>query len=81
MRNTNKILAALGIGVAAGAILGVLFAPRKGTETRELIAKKSTKLSNDLKEGFQEGQRKLSSMKDGLKDSLNHLNKKVEEVM
>jgi gas vesicle protein len=77
MRNTNKILAALGIGIAAGAIAGVLFAPRKGTETRELIAKKGTKLSNDIKDGFQEGQKKLSALKDGL----NHLNKKVEEVM
>ncbi|HSF46309.1 MAG TPA: YtxH domain-containing protein [Chitinophagaceae bacterium] len=81
MTNTNKIIAALGIGMAAGAVAGLLLAPRKGSETRELLAQKGTKISGNIKEGFQEGQKKFNSLKDGLKEGLNTINKKVEEVM
>lgn len=81
MTNTNKIIAALGIGLAAGAIAGLLFAPRKGSETRDLLAQKGTKLSGTIKEGIQEGQKKFNSLKDGFREGLNNINKKVEEVM
>lgn len=70
MNNTGKILTALGIGVAAGAILGILFAPDKGSETRKKIAEKGRKLSEAVKEKIAEGQEKLNGLK-----------KEVEEVM
>ena len=81
MTNTNKILTAAGIGLAAGAILGILFAPRKGKETREMLAENGKKMSGAIKEGIQEGQKKFSTIKDGFKEGLNTVNKKVEEVM
>ena len=81
MTNTNKILTAVGIGMAAGAILGLLFAPRKGSETRDLLAQKGTKFTGSIKEGTQVGQKKFNSLKDGFKEGLNTINKKVEEVM
>lgn len=77
MKNTNKILTALGIGVAAGAVLGLLFAPRKGKDTREILAKKGTQFSDNIRNGIKEGQRKIDNIKEGL----NGLQKKVEEVM
>lgn len=49
MKKTNLALGILG-GAALGAILGVLFAPAKGSETREKIAQKGGELS-DLAKG------------------------------
>jgi gas vesicle protein len=45
---------ALGIlgGVAAGALLGVLFAPAKGKKTRRKILNKSKHYTEDLKDKF-----------------------------
>ena len=60
MNNTSKILAALAIGVAAGAVIGVLFAPDKGSETRKKISDQGKKLGEDLKNKFNEVKEKLA---------------------
>ena len=46
MNTTGKVLVGLLAGAAAGAILGVLFAPDKGSETRRKIATKSKDIKN-----------------------------------
>jgi gas vesicle protein len=50
----NKTNVAIGTvaGIAAGALLGVLFAPHKGTETRKLIVNKSNDMVDSLKNKF-----------------------------
>jgi len=50
--STTKVLLGVVAGAAAGAILGVLFAPAKGAATRRLIAQKTEKQAEDLKEKF-----------------------------
>lgn len=52
MKNSNdamKVIGALVIGAAAGATLGVLFAPDKGTKTRERISGSARKLTKNFK--------------------------------
>jgi gas vesicle protein len=51
MRSGN-FLWGLVAGAAAGAILGVLFAPDKGTDTRQKIAKKSGEYADAIKGKF-----------------------------
>jgi len=50
MNNTSKIIIAAAAGAVAGAILGILFAPAKGKETRENIRKKGKQLADDIAE-------------------------------
>ncbi|MCL4481924.1 MAG: YtxH domain-containing protein, partial [Bacteroidetes bacterium] len=38
--NTGKVLLGVLAGVAAGALIGILFAPAKGSRTRRRILKK-----------------------------------------
>ncbi|MBI1769444.1 MAG: YtxH domain-containing protein [Sphingobacteriales bacterium] len=75
MNNNAKILTALGAGLAAGAILGVLFAPDKGTETRKKINQQGQKLADAVKDKFNKGKEKLN----GLKEELNEKMSMTEE--
>jgi gas vesicle protein len=52
--SSGRVVLGLLAGVAAGALLGVLFAPEKGSVTRRNIAKKSEDYVDDLKMKFQD---------------------------
>jgi len=65
---TGKALLGLLAGVAAGAALGVLFAPEKGSETRKKIMKQGDGLRSKLTDWTQKGSEKLESLKDGARD-------------
>jgi gas vesicle protein len=49
---TGKLITGIVAGAAVGAVLGILFAPDKGSETRAKIAKKSSELTDAVKEGY-----------------------------
>lgn len=51
---SGKVLLGVLAGVAAGAILGILFAPDKGTNTRKKILSKGEDYADGLKEKFDE---------------------------
>lgn len=52
MNKSGKILVAVAAGIAAGAVLGILFAPDKGSETRNKLKKKGKKIVEEAKEKF-----------------------------
>lgn len=73
MKSGNVVLGIVG-GLAAGAILGVLFAPDKGSNTRKKIARKSGELKDNVKESFNEF---LTSVE----DQYNNLTSKAEDIV
>jgi gas vesicle protein len=52
--SSGKVLLGVLAGVAAGALLGILFAPDKGWNTRKRISKKGEDYAEALKEKFKE---------------------------
>jgi len=76
MNNTGKILTAVAAGAAAGVILGVLFAPDKGSETRRKINEQGKKIADGVKIKFQKGKEKVNDFKENLAKTVNE---KIEE--
>ncbi len=62
MANGGKILGALLLGAAAGAVLGILFAPDKGTETRKKIKQKGEDLLDDIKRKIDEAKEDMDNL-------------------
>lgn len=66
--SSSKIITGLLIGAAAGAVLGILFAPEKGTDTRKKIGKKSSDLTDTLKSKFND---LIDSISDQIENAKN----------
>ena len=74
MNNTSKILIALGAGVAIGGVLGVLFAPDKGSVTRHKIAEGGKKFADNFN-------KKMKSGREKLREEFKKMNDVMEEEM
>ncbi|CAN5435762.1 hypothetical protein BH11BAC5_BH11BAC5_09440 [soil metagenome] len=70
MNNAKKILTAIAAGAAAGLILGVLFAPDKGTETRRKMKKQKEKFTDELKDKLQKGKDRFSGYRDTVEQKI-----------
>ncbi len=70
--STGRVIAGALVGLAAGAILGVLFAPDKGTETRRKIGKKGKDTADDLKSKYNEAVDTVSSKIENWKSKGEH---------
>lgn len=70
MNNTGKILIALVALAAAGAIVGILFAPDKGSETRKKIKEQGRKVVDDVQYNFRKGKEKFNDLKVDIEQSV-----------
>ncbi len=52
--NNGKLLGAIVLGAAIGGVLGILFAPAKGSDTRKKLVAKGNDLTDSVKEKYAE---------------------------
>ncbi len=76
MNRTGKIITAFAAGAAAGAILGILFAPGKGSDTREKIKDKAKKISNDFEEKLCKAEQKIKDLKEDIEEAIKEKTEK-----
>lgn len=82
--SAGKVLLGLLAGVAAGATLGILFAPEKGAVTRKRIAKKGDDYVEELESKFNDLVEGINSEYKSVKDKASRMMQdgkaKVEEM-
>ena len=77
MNSASKILLTIGASVAAGAILGMLYAPDEGIETRKKIMKRSKKLAGMVGDSIDDGKESLEEIRTVLQKQLNKVNENI----
>lgn len=87
--NTGQTLIALLTGAAIGAGLGILYAPEKGSKTREKLSKEAKKAQKKLNQQIQETTHTLSekaqkarySFEQKLNDTLSSASYKADDIL
>ena len=80
MNDNSKVVVALLAGLAAGAALGILFSPEKGSETRDNLNDALKNLGDSIKDRAAEEIDNLSALKDKIVDNVKTtLNKNKEQ--
>jgi gas vesicle protein len=79
MNDNSKVVVALLAGLAAGAALGILFAPDKGTETRDKLTESLKRLSDSIRETAATEIDNLVGLKDKVVDNIKSKIKDTEE--
>lgn len=69
MRNVGDIIGAFLIGVAVGTVVGILYAPQSGEETRKFLSEKSSQALEDI-----------NSKINYLKEELEKLKKEASKI-
>jgi gas vesicle protein len=75
MKTRNLLIGTL-VGLTAGAVIGILFAPKKGSVTRRFLAQKGNNYIGEVKEMFTENLKTVNQKIDALRDEVKNMVKK-----
>ncbi|NGF55488.1 YtxH domain-containing protein [Parapusillimonas sp. SGNA-6] len=81
MKDSGKIVTAMLAGLAAGAVLGILFAPDKGSETRDKLNESLADLGDALKERAEEQFDQLNEFKEKILSAVKSKLSKAEDII
>lgn len=74
--STGKVVSGVLAGLAVGTVLGILFAPEKGSETRNKIIDKRNDLVDKLKSKYGDLENSLKNEFRNVKDEVTNLAEK-----
>lgn len=81
MKDSGKVVTALLAGLAAGAVLGLLFAPEKGSETRDKLNDSLSDLGDAIKERAEQQIDQLNDLKEKVLAAVKSKAEKVEDIV
>jgi len=76
---SGKVLLGVLAGVATGALLGILFAPDKGSKTRKKIVSKGSDYADAIKEQVEELVETITEKYESMMDDTDKVVSKVKE--
>jgi len=79
MSDNTKVLAAMLAGLAAGVAIGILFAPDKGSETRDKLTDSLKNLGDSIKDRAADEIGNLSEFKDKVVEGIKSKLRTAEE--
>jgi len=68
MNTTAKIFTACAAGIVTGVVLGILFAPDKGSETRQKISDQGKKIADSFKDKLRRCEEKRNDLKEDVNE-------------
>lgn len=75
----GSILLGAVIGLTAGALTGLLFAPKKGSVTRRFIARKGSDYIGGMKDRYNDSLKNVTHKIDSLKQEVKNMMRKGEK--
>lgn len=80
MNNTGKILIGITAGAAVGAMMGIMFAPEKGSTTRQKWFRRGQEYLDEAKDTFDDLKDTASEMKDTASEFVKRGKQRAEKI-